>query len=271
MATWNVTCNRFVGFFDIMGFKEMVLRNNHADVLEKINQIREAIGVIENHGRELLISKADTHRVGKPHSYTEAIVLPVFFSDSIVLVSEDDSMASARKIVILAAWLMYKSLVNGLAIKGGLAYGEQTADFEESLHVGRPLIDAYTLQDELHMYGAVLHHSMEAYLKDNDMFGYINESRRFLCRGQVPMKECSVVHYCVDWPGVFRFYHQDPVTTVSALAGNVSGSVRLYVDNTLRFVKKAVAGPVRKADPDPVKRKMVDVLGLKFGSQVYGK
>ena len=272
MATWNVTCNRFVGFFDIMGFKDMVLRNNHEDVLQKINQIREAIGVIENYGKELLNSKADTHRTGKPHSYADAIVLPVFFSDSIVLVSEDDSKASARKIVMLAAWLMYKSLINGLPIKGAIAYGEQTADFEESLHVGRPLIDAYILQEELHMYGAVLHHSMEAYLKENDMVSYINEKKRFLCRGQVPLKECNVVHYCVDWPGVFRFYHQDPVATVSGLAGNVSGSVRLYVDNTLRFVKKVEAISVKKdPSPEPVKRKMVDILGLKFGSQVYGK
>ena len=271
MANWNVTCNRFVGFFDIMGFKDMVLRNSHADVLKKINEIREAIGVIESYGRELLTSKEDTHRVGKPHSYAEAIVLPVFFSDSIVLVSEDDSKACARKIVMLAAWLMYKSLTNGLPIKGALAYGEQTADFEESLHVGRPLIDAYMLQEELHMYGAVLHHSMEGYLKENNMVSYINENKRFLCRGQVPLKDCNVVHYCVDWPGVFRFYHQDPVAVISEQSGKVSGSVRLYVDNTLRFVKKVEASSSKKGDPEPSKRKMVDVLQFKFGSQVYGK
>jgi hypothetical protein len=103
------------------------------------------------------------------------------------------------------------------------------------------------------------------------MVSYINESKRFLCRGQVPLKDCNVVHYCVDWPGVFRFYHQDPVVNISDQSGKVSGSVRLYVDNTLRFVKKVEASSPKKGSPEPNKRKMVDILGFKFGSQVYGK
>jgi len=54
MTEWNPTCNRFVGFFDIMGFKDMVFRNSHADMMEKMDAIREVIVKIETSGKRVL-------------------------------------------------------------------------------------------------------------------------------------------------------------------------------------------------------------------------
>ena len=39
---WKPTCNRFVAFFDVMGFKDYVMRNKHEDVLKRITDIKNA-------------------------------------------------------------------------------------------------------------------------------------------------------------------------------------------------------------------------------------
>ena len=40
------------------------------------------------------------------------------------------------------------ALTNGIPIKGAIAKGIMTADFNKSIYVGVPLIDAYNLQKE---------------------------------------------------------------------------------------------------------------------------
>lgn len=38
-TNWEPTCNRFVAFLDIMGFKDMVSRKKHADIYNMLNSI----------------------------------------------------------------------------------------------------------------------------------------------------------------------------------------------------------------------------------------
>ncbi|MBM3157368.1 MAG: hypothetical protein FJ004_08815 [Chloroflexi bacterium] len=119
-------------------------------------------------------------------------------------------------------------------MKGAIAYGEQTADFDTSLHFGRPLVDAYKLQNELLLYTVVLHHTMEQYLiekaimqklEGNDIFKY-----------PTPLKEGKITHYVVDW-SPFVDANDDLKSALSQLYGSVSGSPRRYVDNTIEFVR----------------------------------
>jgi hypothetical protein len=224
MTDWKSTCNSFVAFLDIMGFKDMMFRNSHAYVMKKMNAIRLTTKMIERDGKETL---AKRRKEGKD-SHT-AIILPVVFSDSILLVSEDDSESSARDILFEAAYLLHDSFHEGIPIKGALAYGEQTADFKESLHFGKPLIDAYELQSELQMYGLVLHHSMEAYLKKHNIL--FND--RLLSLYETPLKGGKVNHYCINT----NFLEETAlVPVISEMYNSVSGNTRLYVDNTIDFV-----------------------------------
>jgi len=238
---WNPTCNRFVAFFDIMGFKEMMFRNSHAYVMRKMNAIREMTKLMEKDGQAL----TQKRNVGdnNPNSLLpKAIVLPVIFSDSILFVSEDDSKTSALQMLFEASFLLHFCFSEGIPLKGALAYGKQTADFNRSLHFGRPLIDAYELQDELHMYGVVLHHSMEKYLRRHNLL----ENSDVLCRCAVPLKSGSVRHYCIDT----RIFGSDKtellILKISEMYDTVSGSTRLYVDNTIDFVREIEVSNPRK-------------------------
>jgi hypothetical protein len=246
MAEWNPTCNRFVGYFDIMGFKDMVFRNSHAHVMKKMNAVREITEVIEEESKAL--SKKRKSGQKKPNSFSKAIVLPVIFSDSILFISEDDSEASATRILFEASYLLAFSFDEGIPIKGALAYGKQTADFNRSLHFGKPLIDAHELQDELHMYGVVLHHSIERYLRRHNLLN----NDPLLCQCELPFKNGKVHHCCIDPRFFYPFIGEKKTGTkklipdVLKMYNTVSGNTRRYVDNTLQFINAIEANKPKK-------------------------
>lgn len=62
---------------------------------------------------------------------------------------------------LAAEWLMYYFFRHEILAKGAIAAGRFTANFETSTFCGRPLIDAYLLQDELAACATILHHSAE--------------------------------------------------------------------------------------------------------------
>jgi hypothetical protein len=249
MAEWNPTCKRFVAFFDIMGFKDMVYRNDHKYVADRMETVQAAVGMLEIIGKKALAYKKGTDDSGinteLDSLYSQLKVLPVFFSDSILLVSADDSKESAVGIIRMSSSLLLLSLSNQIPLKGSLAYGEQTSNFPKSLHFGRPLVDAWILQDELHMYGAVLHHSMASYLKEHKMIDMLVDGH-VLSNYKIPLKGCSVNHYCLNWTNTLGSNEAKSKEIISKLYDTVSGSTRSYVDNTMEFVNAIEANQPKK-------------------------
>src|SRR5690606_33152910 len=127
------------------------------------------------------------------------------------------------------------SLVEGIPIKGAIAYGQQTADFKKSLYLGMPLVDAYELQNELQLYGVILHHTFEQFINETerlDQFEHYSNIHKY----PTPLKSGAVNHYIVGWfddqPG-----KNDFISQISRLYNTVSGNPRRYVDNTLEFAR----------------------------------
>lgn len=212
---WKNTCKRFVAFLDIMGFKELVLRNSHEDVYKTLKSFRDSIDEVE---QSAITNEKNTVKV-------------IIFSDSIILVSVDDLAESANDMLFHVSAVFFKAFEQGIPMKGAIAYGEQTADFDNSLHFGGPLIDAYELQDELLLYGVVLHHTMEKRLIELEMIENCKGADIF--KYPVPMKSGEINHYLVSWDWFEK--KEEAVKTVSAFYNNVSGNPRKYIDNTLDF------------------------------------
>jgi len=246
----ETTCDRFVAYFDVMGFKNRIFRDNHDDVLAMMQKLQVSISGIKEIGEASLeykkTGKSDRFgKIAKDSISPEILkmfasslrILPVFFSDSILLVSEDDSDENIFGIIILSSFLFASSLIDQIPMKGAIAYGRQTADFDNSLYFGRPLVDAYVLQEEMCLYGAALHDTMESYLKTKK--GVIDTliKSNLLHWYKTPLKQCKVNHYCLNWkPILVSLNEGKPEEVVSRLYDTVSGSTRCYVDNTLDFV-----------------------------------
>ena len=223
---WIPTRKRFVAYMDIMGFKDMVFRNTHQDVLRIMKKFIIPINKIEKEAMERLDGKPKGWDV-----FRNTVIRPVIFSDSVVLFSSDDSLGSVKHILWGVFLVISRALLEGIPIKGAIAYGEQTADFNESLYLGRPLIDAWELQNEIVLYGAVLHHTMEKFLIENDLLEGVNSS---VLKYPTPLKQGIINHYLVN---LLQYIPTDShlKKSLPKLYCNVSGSARRYVDNTVDY------------------------------------
>src|ERR1700752_1315054 len=105
---WDITANRFVAFFDIMGFKDLVARSRHEDVVKKLNLLKNTLKDLETIDHTLI----DSLQIEKLQTRS------VTFSDSIIFFSKGDTIQDACKIVIDSHTILSEAIENGIGIKG---------------------------------------------------------------------------------------------------------------------------------------------------------
>lgn len=129
--------NRFVAMLDIMGFKKIVENEATSQVGTIFRQIYERI---------------------KERGYTDNIHI-THFSDTILIVSEDDSVDSFEGVVNTAAGFENMMIAKGYAINGCISYGGVTTESGNSF--GEPIANAHIQQEDLFFYGITLDEKAE--------------------------------------------------------------------------------------------------------------
>lgn len=129
--------NRFVAMLDIMGFKKIVENEATSEVAAIFRQIYDRI---------------------KEKRYTDNLHI-THFSDTILIVSKDDSVESFEGAVNTAASFENMMIANGYAINGCISHGGVTTESGNSF--GEPLANAHIQQEELFFYGITLDEKAE--------------------------------------------------------------------------------------------------------------
>jgi hypothetical protein len=216
---WQATADRFVAYFDMLGFKDFSYRHSHDKVLERMEQMRHC--VLQINGKR------------DPNNEEPNRLKATVFSDSVLVVSEDISQESADEIIIAAEWLMYYFIGHEILAKGAIAAGYFTANFDDSTFCGRPLIDAYLLQEELVACATVLHHTAERAIDSAcGSDAEVVKPRRI----PIALRDGLVNHCVVVWRVA-----QTPAQArqqAEKLYNVVSGKSRRYVDNTLAYLNE---------------------------------
>ncbi len=211
------TTNRFVAFLDIMGFKERVARTNHNKLLEQLTEFNKAI----------------SSYIGK---YKGTEIQLAQFSDSIVLFSNDSTKRSLKTIAEVTRGIMQTAIKQMIPIKGAIALGQITCDIPKQLFFGQALIDAYLLEENIHYYGILIHHTAESSVirlgSDNNIFKDI----------KAPLKSGKISHYELSW-------YTDEMSNISEikdalnnLRQTVSDAPRKYIDNTIDVLNEYYSG-----------------------------
>lgn len=125
--------NRFVAMLDVMGTKNMVKRNRGKEISVLFEQLK---GFVKKYNCD---------------DYIEM----TFFSDSILLYSNDDSLESYRAIVYLSAYLTIFFMKQGFGLNGCISYGKCICYNTEGKYItiGDPITNAYLTQSDLFFYG----------------------------------------------------------------------------------------------------------------------
>jgi len=225
---WQITAERYVVYIDIMGFKNMVAAQPPSaiyNMMKVINSSRDSsakIGLVVAQEKMKFLIKSTT------------------YSDSIMLYSRDSSPVSLNLILLATSRLVADLFEKRIPHKGAIACGVMTLDDENSIFFGQPLIDAYLLQEELHFYGVVMHHTAELKLTKETQMG-------LMVQYDCPLKNGGVNHKAVI--PIFLHYHfqeqdppkhqavQDGLTSMYFMA---SGHLRKYYDNTKKYFEHII-------------------------------
>lgn len=153
---WDITASRYVGFFDIMGFQSFVgaHKDDHGhvvSVMEDMNYICQRAESIAG----LLFPLYESI------DYPGCWIRLVQFSDSILAVTRDTSEQSRACMSIAAQLIFNGALRAGISVRGGIAAGLLTCDFNRSIYFGQPIIDAYRLEESQAWHGVAYHHSTD--------------------------------------------------------------------------------------------------------------
>lgn len=227
---WDPTCDRFVVFLDILGFKDMIYRETHESVYDKLLSIHDLM--------KSLPSSVEREEGEDNMFYVSQ------FSDSILIISKDDSLVSFRILAFVMRHILLWLINRGIAIKGACAHGKITIDKEKSIFFGQPIIDAYLLEEDVHYYGIVCHNSFEKQVKKENYVAFW-EGNFFTAKTK--LKSGEIVHANVEWYSWMISSEtslEDIFQTVKGALENIqkqiSGKPRMYVDNTLEMAKRAL-------------------------------
>lgn len=217
------TSQRYIAFIDILGFKDLVLRSSHTEVLHKLETLSNLIESIKDVNKDDIVK---THYEGEE-------LLPYIFSDSIAIFTKGNSLLSLELLLYACQYLFSKSITLQIPIKGALAHGTITLDNEKSIFFGQSIIDAFLLQEDVKYYGLILHHSVENQLaiSNEDVFNPENH----VIKLKTPTKSGYLLYYNLKYDIESGNPPKPEIEKklLESLYNTVSGPPRIYVDNTI--------------------------------------
>lgn len=78
---WNPSSNKFIAFFDIMGFKDFIYRHTHEDVRQRMQNIFETIKPLKKNAKAILAS--DEINIESEEYKEYGFIRPIFFSERV--------------------------------------------------------------------------------------------------------------------------------------------------------------------------------------------
>lgn len=197
-------CERIVVFLDIMGFKDLVARQTETKINEKLHELSTVISSMV-----------------APESCVQFSI----FSDSIILFSNESTLDSFNQMISLTGNIVEKSIELGLPIRGAIAAGQCTVTNEKvPYYFGQPIVDAFTLEENLVLYGVVLHNTVEQFAVEH------GEDKKLVFDYKVILKGGASRHYVVNW---FGNNYEKNMANLQAIRKTVSDSPRRYIDATI--------------------------------------
>jgi len=234
----------FVGYLDILGFKEAVLKSDNPDtLLFHLNRLFRHIEI--------------SCRLKKFKNLDSLPVQFIWMSDSILFYTEDNSIEKFKYISNIIAGFIRNTIESGpFLYRGALSHGDFYFDPKLNLYFGPAMIDAIDWEKKQNWSGVMLtpdcsdftkknhYDSLEAKFKVDRGSDYklLEISGPLLVEYDVPLKESlpSKRSLCLNWTVAARTDFRASKlgdALASAESGIERQSIEEKVDNTLGFLK----------------------------------
>lgn len=222
--TWEKTSERFIAVIDLMGIDDFIRKKDHMSVKKRIEIFHHI----------LIDSVKSLNKSGqKDYDYDiEEVLKFTFYSDTILIVANDDSEFSLQNLLIACQVIVASCIFDRIPVRGVISYGTITADFTDSFFFGRALIDAPRIINHMYMYGIVIDNRVEKKMKEHQN----NVVNDHCILGQAHTHSGLIRYYSINWMEIAaRISHINPELLLNNFYLEVSGDDRKYLDNTLEF------------------------------------
>jgi hypothetical protein len=181
---------RFVAFFEIMGFKKMIENGPNNGSL--YYRFKNLIDMAENDQSGHLPLK-----MLKDHKY-DNLSTGIIFSDTILIFTRGSTIEDAEKILMDSYAFIRYGIAMSIPINAAIAFGDIRLGFRERIFVGQPIVDAYILQNNLFLYGAALHRSALSKFQDSE-FKESEIINNWLFQHKSPRRNKSKLRNFYEW------------------------------------------------------------------------
>lgn len=191
MTPPGIHSRRAVCFLDILGFRKMLEQKPLLEIAESYDCfISAAMGL----NRSSPITTKDPQLFVK-HSGDEVYCIRYIFSDSVILVAQDDDPISCLKLLVYAWRLVQATLAQRMSVRGAVACGEMYLDSAKGICLGHGLTKAYELEQKQNWIGVAIDNSVEMAYPQIFKPGLHEKSifESLFKRYPVPMKDGDIV------------------------------------------------------------------------------
>jgi hypothetical protein len=232
--------NRYVAFFDILGFKEAV-RNDIDEAWGALEDVRvsmeETLNLFIKTPNDIILTR-NTERTAATN-----------FSDSILIFSLEGNFNDLHSILISSTTFFAKSLERCVPLRGGISYGNFYFNFEKNLFCGKPLIRAYEIAESAQWSGIIVDDNVAKHYLNNPIK---SEGKMAIIKHPVSTKEKKAIRkkelWILNWPLVCKnnFKAESPISSElyskafeSLFRGTYeewSNDIKSKYDNTVEFI-----------------------------------
>lgn len=159
--------NCYVGFLDILGFKDLVEKNSHD----------ELIGIFETIIDQVLSKRIDEFNLPKEGPFglqgEQYLVETLFISDSIILWTKNETPRAFVKLILMILDIIAISFLAGIPLRGGISNGPISTykRNNNTTIIGRGLTNAYLIEANQNWSGCIIDESaIEEFNKQNEKF-----------------------------------------------------------------------------------------------------
>lgn len=233
---WTITTERFIAYFDIMGFKKMVSKED--DLKEIYNKFLQLI---------------KTNIRGSRRSRITYYI----YSDLIVVITQDGTQDSLKQLLEASVKITNEILKLEWGMSGSIAKGVMTYDGDNKIFLGKPVVDAYQTQEDVEFYGIVVCDSavedVKKYILDvkskkltKHLGELLKEERLHFKSGYYSQYHLCWYNYFYNDKGPTHPYYikkQTDATIIKNLLHKImestTGKARRYIENTLELLPEA--------------------------------
>lgn len=223
----KLTAKRWVGYFDLLGVKQIYKTKYPIQIFvaissaaEKCKEMAEAWG-----------------NVGY-----------AWFSDTFIFFTNDDSTESLKTIENISRWFVYNLIVNYIPVRGAISCDIFYADRENNIFFGEALLEAYKYGEAQDWIGFILCPSAEEGLKQSETLSELRLN--YVYTNDIPFKtECKLelqhnLLACIIGKNVGRTsvssINQNPIIEkLNQMKKEITCSkIQAKYDKTIEFIKK---------------------------------